>query len=105
MDLPARTSCGGRTSRLPREGGIARSLGVGIELDEEFGAPVRFVGLADRRRRASEALERGEEPAVLRVARTHVARPSPAGLPQLVEPPVVSDAEVRVRLDVVARDV
>ena len=60
--------------------------------------------LADRLGGPAQALERAEEAAVRLVAPAHVARAAPARLAQAVEPAVVADAEVRVGLDVVARE-
>src|SRR6476661_8192294 len=77
--FPAVATAGIRP-RLPRKGGIARSLGVRIELDEEFGTPVGLVALADRRRHAPQPVERREEPAVLGMGGPHVAGAAPARL-------------------------
>src|SRR3954454_13737323 len=52
-------------ARLPREARFARSIRRGIELEEEFGPALRFVGLPDGLRRAAQTVEGRQEPAVL----------------------------------------
>src|SRR5690242_17251812 len=92
------------SSRGERMTLVGPAVPVGFELVEELVAPLRFVGLADRLGRRAQPVERAQEAAVLLVAPADVARTAPAGLAQLVEPAVVADAEARVRLDVVARE-
>ncbi|MCU1468584.1 MAG: putative phosphomutase, family [Actinomycetia bacterium] len=81
---------------------LAAGRVVGVKLPQEFGAPLRLVGLADGFGRTAQAVERAQETPVRLVAPPHVSGSAPARLAQPVEPTVVADAEVRVGLDVVA---
>src|SRR5690606_27017958 len=93
-----------RTWRRNRRGGLRRGRPVGVELAEEQGAALGFVGLADGLGRRAQAVERAQEPAILLVAPADVAGSPPPARPQAVEAPVVADPEVRVALDVVASE-
>src|SRR5207302_5253664 len=64
-----------------------------VELSEEQGAAVGFVGLPDRRRGALQAAQRPQEATVGLVLPAHEARPAPALGPQPIETTVVADAE------------
>jgi probable phosphomutase (TIGR03848 family) len=76
----------------------------GVELAEEFRAALRLVRLADRVRRRAQSIERTQEAAVRLVTPAHITRPAPTRLAQTIEAPVVADAEVGIRLDVVASE-
>src|SRR5262249_17780378 len=60
--------------------------------------------LADGRGCALQAGQRSQEASILLVRPAHVAGAAPAALAEAVEAAVVADAEVRVGLDVVARE-
>src|SRR5690606_3577897 len=66
--------------------------------------PAGPVRLADGLGRRPQPVDRPQEPAVLRVAPAHVARPPPAVGPEPVEAAVVADPAVRVPLDVVVAE-
>ena len=68
-----------QNSRFGEVGYLAR-WPVGVELAEELGAALGFVGLADGLGRAAKAVERAEEAAVGLVAPADIARAPPAGL-------------------------
>ena len=83
---------------------VGRDFQLWVQLVDEFGAALRLVGLADRLGGCAQAVERTQESAVGLVPPAHVARAAPSRLPQPVEPAVIADTEVRVRLDVVASE-
>ena len=64
-----------------------------------------LVELADRLGRGPQALDRAEKPAIGVALPPDVARTAPSRLPKTVQPAVIRDTEVRVRLDVVTREV
>src|SRR4051812_43830343 len=82
---------------------VGPTIPVGVELVQELATALLLVAFADRRGALAQALERAQEPTVRRVLPPHVAVAAPAVLAQGVEPAVVADPEVGVRLDVVAR--
>src|SRR5690606_21388451 len=106
---PSPPRCGRSSTATAEPGGPAgrSEVGrrpVGVELAEELLAPGGLVLLADGRGRRPQPVERPQEPAVLRVAPAHVARPPPAVGPEPVEAAVVADPAVRVPLDVVVAE-
>jgi len=83
---------------------VGRDFQLWVQLVNEFGAPLRLVGLADRLCSCTEPVERTQKSSIGLVAPAHVARAAPSRLSQAVEPAVIADAEVCVRLDVVASE-
>src|SRR4029453_16408099 len=73
-----------------------------VELAEELGAALLLVVLTHGGGGGAQPFQRAEEALVGRVPPPHVARSAPTRLAQPVETAVVADAEVRIRLDVVA---
>ena len=83
---------------------LGSAVPAGVQLVQELVAPLRLVDLADGLRRRPQTFERAQEAAVGLVVPPDVSRSAPARLAQAVEAAVIADAEVRVRLDVVARE-
>src|SRR3954452_7518052 len=77
---------------------------AGVQLVEEFVAALGLVDLADGLGRRTQPFERAQESPIGLVVPAHVAGAAPSRLPEAIEAAVVADAEVRVRLDVVARE-
>src|SRR3954449_10239215 len=73
---------------------------VRVQLVEELLAALLFVAFAYACRRRPQAVERAQKTAVRLVLPPHVPRAAPSRGAQRVEPAVVADAEVGVRLDV-----
>src|SRR6478609_105632 len=76
---PAMRPIEGRAAGTPLSSD-ARRRPVRIELVQELEAAFGFVLLADRRSDPLQARKRPQEPAVLRMGPTDVARPAPAVL-------------------------
>lgn len=74
---------------------------LGLQLVQELLAANGLVGLADAARGPAQTVQRAQEASVRLVLPTHEPGAAPSGLAQLVEPAVVADPEVCVRLDVV----
>src|SRR5882757_442722 len=83
---------------------VGATVPTGVQLVQEFVAPLRLVDFADGLGLRPQALERAQEPTVGFVAPTDVAGAAPTRLAQSVEATVIADTEVRVSLDVVARE-
>src|SRR5438552_7531418 len=88
----------------PRRGDsvVVNSFPRRFELEQELRAPLFLVTFADASCQPAEPVERAQEAAVLVVRPAHVARTPPTRLAETIEASVVGDAEVGVRLDVVA---
>lgn len=71
-------------------------------MQEELRTSGLLVGLADRPGARPHPFERPQEAPVGLVAPAHVTRSPPTGLAETVQAAVITDAEVRVGLDVVA---
>jgi len=76
---------------------------VGLELMEELVATRLFVALTNGSSSVAQTVERAEKAAIGLVNPPYVTRSAPTGLPESIEPSVVSDPETRVRLGVVTR--
>src|ERR687896_712649 len=90
------------SARFIRETLPVTSIPGGFELVEELTTALLLVGLADGGGGATQSVERAQEAAVRLVGPAHIARTAPSRLAQPVEAAVVTDAEARVSLHVVA---
>jgi hypothetical protein len=75
---------------------------LGVKLAKEQLAPLLLRSFADGSRRRAKSVEGAQEAPVGLVAPAHVPRTPPSGAAQGVQTPVITNAGVSVRFDVVA---